>query len=269
MTPASARPRPNLASRRGAGMPRALPWESPISRLWPGTKLLCLTALTTLLVTRPRWLVIGVVAAVYLVVALLARVPRSAVPRVPMLVLSMFIGGFIGSAMGGDIMVYLRFTALGVVVLLGTALLLWTTRPAQLVPAFATLLRPLRLLRVPTDEWAATMALCLRGIPVLTDEVGAVADASRLRVGWQQRLRAAPEQTGGWARTRASYAEGLDILIAAVSASARRAAATGRAMTLRGGVPAVPRERVRLGWGDLVAFAGTAAVVAGALIALR
>ena len=51
--------------RRSAGftLPRALPWPSFLSRVWPGTLIVCWTALTTFVITIPTWATLGAVAS--------------------------------------------------------------------------------------------------------------------------------------------------------------------------------------------------------------
>lgn len=247
---------------RSVGFPRALPWASPVSRLWPGTKILCLLTLTSLMLWVPRWPTIGLVAACFALTALVARVPRSVVPRVPFLLWwGLFWGGVTASFSGG-LEPYVRSVVLGLVLVYGTMLLLWTTRPDHLAPTFAALMWPLRIVRAPVDEWARTMALSLRGLPVLATELRTMSDAGRLRGGWQRRVvgKGSVRQKYG-----ALLRELADTITAALSSAERRATATGRAMTLRGGVPPVPRERVRLGIGDLLAVLVTAGVVAASL----
>lgn len=246
---------------RSTGFPRALPWSSPVSRLWAGTKILCLLAVSSGLLWMPRWPTIVLVAALFVLASVVARVPRSVIPRLPFLVWwGLFWGGVSSAMMGDGLEAYLRLLVLGFVLLYGTLLLLWTTRPDHLAPTFAALLWPLRLVRAPVDEWARTMALSLRGLPVLATEMRTMSDAGRLRGGWQRRL-------AGRTSVRAKYAALLrelgDIVTASLSSAERRATATGRAMTMRGGVPPVPRSRVRLGLGDVLALALTT----GALIA--
>lgn len=243
--------------------PRALPWTSPMTRLWPGTKVLCMLALTSLLLWLPRWPSIVIVAVLLALACRVARVPRTVVPRLPFIVWWALLWGGISSAVFGGLEVYVRTTAMGLTVLFATFVVLWTTRPDHLAPAFATLLAPLRLLRLPVDEWARTMSLSLRGLPTLTAEMTALNDSSRLRGGWQRRLAGG---TSIWAKYRALFRELGDTVTAALSASERRATATGRAMTMRGGVPPVVRERVRLGLGDVVAFVLTTGAVATAVL---
>ena len=89
------RPSPTLA------LPRPLPWESPLTRMWVGTKIICLAILTTLLVLLPKWPTVAAVGVCLLVAAVVGRVPISARPRLPSWIWAGFIGGMIGAAIGG------------------------------------------------------------------------------------------------------------------------------------------------------------------------
>lgn len=249
-TPGRSRRRPLRST--GTMLPRPLPWESPLTRMWPGTKVLCLTLLTSVLLLRPDWLSVALVAVAMAIGSLVARVPASALPILPSWLWGGIVGGMVGAGLAGGFWIFVRSLLVAALVLWGSMLLVWTTPPERLVPAFRVLMTPLGWLRLPVDEWAATMGLALRGIPTLRDENAAVLDTARLRLGGKppESLRSLPRLL-------------FDIVTASLSASSRRASDTGRAMTLRGGTPPVPRERVRPGWGD-----GVALVVVGAAVAL-
>ncbi len=60
-------------------------------------------------------------------------------------------------------------------------LLLATTDPLGLTNALASLLSPLKVLRVPVEQLAMVLALALRFVPTLADELQSVMDAQRCR----------------------------------------------------------------------------------------
>ena len=62
---------------------RLLPHDSPVHRLWAGTKLLVVLGLGVMLSFRPTWPALGAAAAVVAVGIVAARVPAGAVPRLP------------------------------------------------------------------------------------------------------------------------------------------------------------------------------------------
>lgn len=244
----TGRGRPRRPS--GGVLPRTLPWNSAMTRLWPGTKVVCLTALTSALLLRPTWSTLAAVALILLVGSLAARVPLQALPRLPVWFWSGIAGGMIGASLGGGLWIFVRSLLVAALVVWGSMLLIWSTPPERLTPAFRSLMAPMRWFRLPVDEWAASMGLGLRGIPSLRDEAAAVMDTARLRSGGKP-----PD---GF---RAGLRLMVDVITASLSASSRRASDTGRAMTLRGGVPPVPREHVRLGWRDGIALVLTGAAV--------
>ncbi len=237
------------------GLPRSLPWDSGMTRLWAGTKIVCLTALTTALLLWPRWAAVAAVGAALLVGSLVARVPASALPRLPIWFWSGVLGGCIGAWLGGGLWIFVRQLLVAALVVWGASLLVWTTSFDRLAPALRTLMAPLRLMRVPVDEWSTAMVLALRGLPTMVDQTSAVTDAVKLRSGGHPPT--------GW---REALHTVLDVITASLSGASRRAADTGRAMTLRGGVPPVPRERVRLGACDGVAALVTVVAVAAAVM---
>ena len=119
-------------------------------------------------------------AALVLTAARIARIPRGALPNVPHWlwillafggISAAFAGGspvidLAGTPLGfGGLLNFLRITALSIVLLGLGAMVSWTTNVAEIAPAVATLGRPLRLLRIPVDEWAVALALALAGIP--------------------------------------------------------------------------------------------------------
>ncbi len=61
------------------------------------------------------------------------------------------------------------------------AMVSWTTNIAEIAPAVATLCRPLRLVRIPVDEWAVSVSLALRAFPMLIEEFRVLYAARRLR----------------------------------------------------------------------------------------
>lgn len=267
------------ASTKGQRKPvvllRPVPGDSVIHRLWAGTKLLGVAGIGVLLTFYPGWVPIGFVAVLVLVVARLAHIPRGAMPTIPVwLWIVVFLGGLLATFGGGDPVVdvgsmqiglggllnFLRFTALAIVLLGLGALVSWTTNVADIAPAVATLGRPLRLIRIPVQDWAVTIALALRAFPMLVDEFRTLYAARRMR----PKERAVTFR----ARTRQQVSDVIDLLAAAVTVALRRADEMGDAITARGGAgqisaaPSRPRAR------DWVAFA-VLAVVCGTALALE
>ena len=69
-----------------------------------------------------------------------------------------------------------------VVLIIGTSLFLtYTTTPIALTDALESLLRPLRIIRVPVHEFAMMMTIALRFIPTLVDETDKIMSAQKAR----------------------------------------------------------------------------------------
>ena len=119
---------------------------------------------------------------------------------------------------------FLRAVVLGLVLVASSILVIWTTPMAEVAPALAKLMRPLRILRLPVDEWAVAIALCLRGLPMLIDELRMLRAAHRLRPTAKGRSDHPSAEMGI-----------MDMITAAMSSALRRSAEMAEAITARGG----------------------------------
>ncbi|MBX7431532.1 energy-coupling factor transporter transmembrane protein EcfT [Mycobacterium sp. Y57] len=253
--------------RRQVVLLRPVPGRTVIHQLWAGSKLAIVAGIGVLLTFYPGWVPIGAVALLVTVAAGLAHIPRGVLPGIPRwlwlllllgAVTAAFAGGSpviaIGSAeVGlGGLLNFLRITALSIVLLGLGAMVSWTTNVAEVAPAVATLGRPLRLLRVPVDDWAVALALALRAFPMLIDEFRVLYAARRLRPADADRSRRR------WA------VELIDLLAAAITVALRRADEMGDAITARGGagqisaLPSRPRRRDWVALAVVIAVCGTA-----------
>ncbi|HEX2286365.1 MAG TPA: energy-coupling factor transporter transmembrane protein EcfT, partial [Mycobacterium sp.] len=220
----------------------------------------------------PGWVPIGAVAALVLMTAWLARIPRGVLPSIPgWLWFLLVLGGVTATFAGGSPVIdlgsvevglgglfnFLRITALSIVLLGLGAMVSWTTNVAEIAPAVATLGRPLRALRIPVDDWAVALALALRAFPMLIDEFRILYAARRLRPKEVLATRRARRRR--WAR------EMIDLLAAAIIVALRRADEMGDAITARGGagqISAAPSRPKRVDW---VAFSIVLALCGAAL----
>ncbi|ULE31985.1 energy-coupling factor transporter transmembrane component T family protein [Mycobacterium sp. IDR2000157661] len=261
--------------RRPVVLLRPVPGPSVIHDLWAGTKLTVVALIGVLLTFYPGWVPIGAVAALVLLAARLANVPRSALPSIPgWLWFLVFLGGLTATFAGGDPVIgvgsvevgvggllnFLRITALSIVLLGLGAMVSFTTNVADVAPAVATLGRPLRLLRVPVQDWAVALALALRAFPMLIDEFRVLYAARRLRP------KEAPVRRR--ARLRRWWLEAIDLLAAAITVALRRADEMGDAITARGGagqISAAPSRPKAVDWWAFLIVA----VVCGAALALE
>jgi len=247
--------------RRPVVLLRPVPGDSVIHRLWAGTKIIVVFAISLLLSFYPGWIAIGLMALLVVVAIRLARIPRGVLPTVPRWLWLLLLFGAVTATMGGgepvlhllsrDIEVggllkFLRFTALSVVLLTLGAMVSWTTNVADVAPAVATLGRPLKWLRFPVDDWAVALALALRAFPMLLDEFRLLFAA--------RRLRPRVVLPDGQPRRRRFFADLVDLLAAGVTVALRRADEMGDAITARGGTGQISAAPSRPWGADWVAL---------------
>jgi energy-coupling factor transport system permease protein len=246
---------------------RPVPGNSVVHRLWAGTKLIVVAAIGVLLTFYPGWIPIALVGVLVVVTAWLAKIPRGALPSVPLFLwILVLLGGVTATFAGGSPVVtvgsvsvglgglfnFLQLTVLSIVLLGLGALVSWTTNVAEIAPAVAKLGRPLRPLRIPVDDWAVALALALRAFPMLIDEFRILYAARRLRPRDEAISRQAHRHR--WA------AEVVDLLAAAITVALRRADEMGDAITARGGAGQISALPSGPKWPDAVAFAVLAAL---------
>jgi energy-coupling factor transport system permease protein len=261
--------------RRPVVLLRPVPGRTVIHDLWAGTKLLVVAGIGVVLTFYPGWMPIGAVAALVLVATWLARIPRGALPSIPRwLWIVVALGGITATFAGGGPVINLGFVELGLggllnfvritalsIVLLGLgALVSWTTNVAEIAPAVSTLGRPLRVFRIPIDDWAVSLALALRAFPMLIEEYRVLYAARRLRPKGVYVTRRA--------RRRRWAVEVVDLLAAAVTVALRRADEMGDAITARGGAGQISAAPSRPRLADWLAFS-IVILVCGAALALE
>jgi energy-coupling factor transport system permease protein len=252
---------------------RPVPGTSAVHELWAGTKLLVVFGISVLLTFYPGWIAIGLVAALVLTAARIAQIPRGALPSVPPwlwvligigAITAAFAGGsptveLAGLPIGfGGLLNFLRITTLSFVLLGLGAMVSWTTNVAEIAPAVATLGRPLRFLRIPVDEWAVAIALALRAFPMLIDEFRVLYAA--------RRLRPRPVALTRRDRRRRRARELIDLIVAAITVTLRRADEMGDAITARGGTGQISAVPARPKLADWLALLATAAICIAAVV---
>ena len=268
-------PKPTRRPARPVVLLIPVPGTSTIHELWAGTKLLVVLGASILLTSYPDWLTIGVMAALVLTAVRMAHIPRGVLPSVPRWLWIVIALGGISAAMGGGKPVvtvaglqiglggglnFVRLSALSIVLLALGAMVSWTTNVAEIGPAVATLGRPLRILRIPVDEWAVALALALRAFPMLIDEFQ-VLNAAR-----QLRPKRVPQSRK--ARRHRHALELIDLLAAAIHTTLRRADEMGDAITARGGTGQLSAKRAHLKLADWVTLA-IVVVASGAAVAVE
>ncbi|MFF0630922.1 energy-coupling factor transporter transmembrane component T family protein [Nocardia sp. NPDC004151] len=231
---------------------REVPVDSPVHRLWAGTKMIAVFAISLLLMFIPSWALLGVAAAFLIAVFLLARLPLGTLPRFPWLLwLGIAIGAAINAPVGSSALLrYAQVIVFGFLLLGASFLVAWTTPMGEIAPALARLGAPLKRIgwtrngvrhAVPVDEWAVVVALTLRGLPLLLEEMRLLRAARRLR----------PKDS---LLHRASENPLVDILTASMAVSSRRAGELGEAITTRGGTGELTARPSSPGRADAVAL---------------
>ncbi len=230
---------------------RRVPGDSIVHRLWAGTKLVVVLALGVLTWVLPSWPALGLVAAIVVITALIAGIPLGAIPRPPWWFWGLIaIGAAMNSTVAGwaGLIVFLRATALGLILVASSVLVIWTTPMAEIAPALAKLMSPLRKLRLPVDEWAVAIALCLRGLPLLIEEMRILRAVHRLRP------KAPPDADHPSAQMGVIDMQMgvIDMIVSAMSSALRRSSEMAEAITARGGTGRLTAYESRPGRLDAV-----------------
>jgi energy-coupling factor transporter transmembrane protein EcfT len=233
---------------------RYVPGSSPLHRCWAGTKILAVVTCSIAILLEPTWPAAGALSALVVAGLVLARIPRGVLPRLPGWVWAFLaIGPALALFSGGAPVEHVASLAIGIGglekwalamviafdVIAASALLAWTTQLADLAPALGRLLGPLRRIGLPVEDLIATVALSVRCLPLLLDEVRLLRAARRVR-----RPAVAPG-------IRERIDELIELLVASLTGAIRRAAELAEAIESRGGVPTVPPELHRLDRSDV------------------
>ncbi|MGW4842426.1 energy-coupling factor transporter transmembrane component T family protein [Nocardia brasiliensis] len=232
---------------------RQVPVQSPVHRLWAGTKMIATFLISLLLMVLPTWPVLGILIAFLIFIGVVARLPLGTLPRLPWWFWALLVAGaLINLPVGGQALLrYAQVTIFGLIMVAASFLVAWTTPMSDIAPALAKLGAPLRKLRVPVDEWAVVVALTLRGLPLLMDEIRVLRAARKLR----------PKDGALYLATENVL---IDILTAAMAVSTRRAGELGEAISARGGTGELAAHPSSPGRRDAIALAIVFAVCGGA-----
>lgn len=251
---------------------RLVPGTSFVHRLWAGTKLVVAAELALMVSISPTWAMLAIATSVVALELLVARIPLGAFPRLPNWFFVAFavsallnlwastqpvvdVGGITLSM--GALEEWARFSVLAVTLVTSGAIIGWTTPLGEVAPALSRLARPLRRLRLPVDEWVVAIALAIRCLPLLIDEVRILGAARRLRSHDQ------PKPESPRAAIHNALVETHDLLSTAIVTSIRRARDLADAIVARGGLGpggSLPGARFRVADG-IVLVASTALCV--------
>jgi energy-coupling factor transport system permease protein len=233
---------------------REVPVDSPVHRLWAGTKIITALLISLVLMFLPTWPVLGLMVVFLVAIGLVARLPLGTVPRMPWWFWALLVlGGLVYIPVGAAAVVrYAQVILFGLIMVIASFLVAWTTPMGDVAPALARLAAPLRRVRVPVDEWAVVVALTLRGLPLLLDEMRILRAARRLRPKDKLLQRATDNPL-------------VDILTAAMAVSTRRAGELGEAISARGGTGQLTAHPGAPGRLDAVALTVVLVVCGGAV----
>lgn len=273
--PGGVRPGGRGHVRRSSELPllRYVPGDSPVHRLWAGTKLLAVLAFSVAATVRVSWASEAVLAGVLVVWMAVAGIGRGALPRVPAwfggglalgAALALLAGGGTTVTVGGltlglsGLNLWAEFTCLVLLLILASLLVGLTTPLAELGPALSRLLTPLRLVRLPVDELVVAVALCARSLTLLGEEIRILGAARRAR---RPLHRARPRGL-----LDVVFDAG-DLVVTGLVSAVRRAGEMAAAIEARGGllrrVPGGPGPGLR----DAVALVVVAALATGMALA--
>ena len=251
------------------------PSNSFVHKCDPRAKILFLTVYIVAVFLGQNFYALGACAAVFLLTALFAGVPFSALLRsvkgvlflllfVTVLNLFFYEGETVlwewqFVKITQEAVYYTVFLAARLFLLvLGSSLLTLTTTPVSLADGIESLLSPLKIIRFPVHELALIMSIALRFIPILTDETGRIMNA--------QKARGADFETGGLVKRVKAI---IPILIPLLISAFRRADELGDAMDARcysGSKVRTKYKKLTFGWRDLLAFFVMAALLAGIIL---
>lgn len=174
------------------------PGNTPIHRLDPRTKLLCVILYIVALFNAKGPLTYGIMIVVLAVCILLSKVEWKALTRglKPVYIIVAFTAimnmFFTTGTPVADVWLLRHITWQGIIsavqmvlrivmLIMGTFLMTYTTSPIALTDGLESLLAPLKKLRFPVHELAMMMSIALRFIPILVEETDKIMKAQMAR----------------------------------------------------------------------------------------
>ena len=251
------------------------PGDTPIHRLDPRTKLLCVILYIVALFNAKGPLTYGIMIAVLAVCILLSKVEWKALTRglKPVYIIVAFTAlmnmFFTTGTPVADVWLLRHITWEGIVsavqmvlrivmLIMGTFLMTYTTSPIALTDGLEHLLSPLKKLRFPVHELAMMMSIALRFIPTLIEETDKIMSA--------QKARGADFETGNvFQRAKAL----VPILVPLFISAFRRADELATAMECRcyhGGDGRTKLHELRYARRDWTAYILGACMLAGVIV---
>ena len=251
------------------------PADTPVHRLDPRTKLLCVILYIVALFNAKGVLTYGIMIAVLTVSVLVSGVPFKSLTRglKPVYFVVAFTAVmnlfFTAGTPVAELWRLRHITWEGIIaavqmvlrivlLIMGTFLMTYTTSPIALTDGMESLLSPLKKLRLPIHELAMMMSIALRFIPTLIEETDKIMSA--------QKARGADLESGGLLQRAKAL---IPILIPLFVSAFRRADELALAMECRcyhGGEGRTRMKQMKLHGRDLISGVATAAVFAGVIL---
>ena len=174
------------------------PGKSVVHRLDPRTKLVMLIIYIVALFVAKDWVGYGVLFLFLASSVAISRIPLKALLRgmKPLLVILIFTGilnlfftsgehalvSFWGITIYWEGLERAAMMILRILMLIsGTFLLTYTTSPIALTDGLESLLKPLKVIKVPVHELSMMMCIALRFIPTLIEETDKIMSAQKAR----------------------------------------------------------------------------------------
>ena len=174
------------------------PGKSVVHRLDPRTKLVMLIIYIVALFIAKDWIGYGVLFLFLASSVAISRIPLKALLRgmKPLLVILIFTGilnlfftsgehalvSFWGITIYWEGLERAAMMILRILMLIsGTFLLTYTTSPIALTDGLESLLKPLKVIKVPVHELSMMMCIALRFIPTLIEETDKIMSAQKAR----------------------------------------------------------------------------------------
>ena len=168
-----------------------VPVASPVHRLPPGVKLLCLAALAVLLFARRMLTVAGAALLGTLVVGLgVARLPVAVLARQAWALRWFLLALFVVHALTTDVATGAHTVLRLLTLVLAAAVVTATTRVTDMVAVVERLCAPLRLVGGRPQRVGLLIAMALRFIPVLIERADRIRAAQAARGGAPRGVRA-------------------------------------------------------------------------------
>ncbi len=253
------------------------PGDTPVHRLDPRTKLVCVILYFIALFTANGPCSVGLVFLTLAFAVGISRIRPGALVKgmKPLLFIVIFTAILNLFFTEGEVLFrwwIFRVTDQGVyrtvlmvlrifLLVSSTFLLTYTTSPLQLTDGMERLLAPLKKVRFPVHELSMMMSIALRFIPTLIEETDKIMSA--------QKARGADFDTGGLAKRAKAL---LPILVPLFVSAFRRADELATAMECRcyhGGEGRTRMKTLKMGVGDYLTLLLYCLVVAGAIVLVR